>query len=116
MILGSSQVLMLLVFRKGSLIESSYWGCFSHVTIAESLQPSLWVALINVGLERKGRGDFGLKSVLGICLETKGKTVARVELVLAGELLCLKGDFLVVLVSKSVREEPTWKAGSGAGS
>ena len=65
---------------------------------------------------KKGEGDFGSNSVLGIFLETKGKTVARVELVLAGGLLCLKGDCLVVLVSKSVREEPTWKAGSGAGS
>ena len=45
--------------RKGSLIEGSECGCLSHhATIVESLGSSLWVAYVNVCLERKGGGRF----------------------------------------------------------
>ena len=43
-VLGTSQVFVVHVSRKGSLIEGLECGCFSHhATIAESLGPSLWV-------------------------------------------------------------------------
>ena len=42
--LGTSQVFVMCVSRKGSLIESSECGCLCHhATIVESLGLSLWV-------------------------------------------------------------------------
>ena len=42
--LGISQVFVVRVSRKGSLIRGLECGCLSHhATIVESLEPSLWV-------------------------------------------------------------------------
>ena len=42
--LDTSQVFVMHVSRKDSLIEGLECGCFSHhATIVESLEPSLWV-------------------------------------------------------------------------
>ena len=92
---GTSQVFVVYVSRKVSLIEGLQCGCLSHhATIAESLGPSLWVVSVNVCLERRGEGRFGGGG--SWCWvspwKQQGKSVGRGELVFVGGLLCLSGD------------------------
>ena len=52
--LGTSQVFVVRVSRKGPVIEGSECGCLSHATLVERFGMALWVALINACLEKRG--------------------------------------------------------------
>ena len=54
--LGTPEVFVVRVSKKGSLIEDLECGCLSPTTtIAESLKPSVWVVLMYVLIKRGGK-------------------------------------------------------------
>ena len=49
---GTSEVFLRCVSRKGLLNEGWECGCLRYVTIIESLEPSVWVVLMYASRER----------------------------------------------------------------
>ena len=64
--LGTSEVFVVRVTKKGSLREGLECGYLSHATIVESLEPAAWVVLTYAS--REGREGCGMKPVLAISL------------------------------------------------
>ena len=52
--LGTSEVFVVRVSKRGSLNEGLECGCLSPTTIVESLEPSVWAVLMYVSRERAG--------------------------------------------------------------